>query len=87
MRAWGTRGGNGRRQQEAKGAGGGRAMRLRDLTEWLIAALRQFDCDSLRSIEGGECGQRGEDGEGIGIKNEKEQGGWRQEGGRESRCV
>lgn len=33
-------------------------MRFRDPTEWLIAALCQFDCNSLRSIEGRECGAR-----------------------------
>jgi len=32
-------------------------MRFRDPTEWLIAALCQFDCNSLRSIEGRECGE------------------------------
>lgn len=51
-------------------------MRFRDPAEWLIAALRQFDCDSLRSIEGGECGRRG-GSRGDGIKDDRGlAGGW-----------
>jgi len=45
-------------------------MRFRDPTEWLIAALCQFDCNSLQSIEGRECGAR-EEGRSGGILRRK----------------
>lgn len=49
-----------------------KAMRFRDPTEWLIAALCQFDCNSLRSIEGRECGARRRPGSGRILRQKRE---------------
>lgn len=62
-----------RARESERGTGeGGEAIRFRDPKEWLITALCQFDCDSLRSVEGRECEVREERRGGVILRTKGE---------------